>query len=239
MDLLFRTIEALPTYLEPLGVTLLVTVLSLFGSLILAFVLGLATGSRFLSVRFVGRTIVEFFRGTSLVVQLFWIAFAMPVLLGFSFDWLILSGVLALSLNFGAYASEVVRGAIAAVPSGQYEASTAINLSYWQRMRLVIIPQAWPEMIPPMSTQAVHLLKSTSLVSMIGIVDLTARANTVGARPGQDLLFQYGIILVIYFILAWLLAAGMRQLEHRAKRNIGRAPVATKNTATAGAGVVN
>lgn len=238
MDILSRTIDVLPTYMQPLGVTLMVGVLGSLGALVLAFVLGLGTGSRFLIIRGIARTIVEFFRGTSLVVQLFWFAFAMPLIFGFTFDYVVIAGVLAMSLNFGAYGSEIVRGAIGAVPKGQYEACTAVNLGYWTRMRRVIIPQAWPEMIPPMSTQAIHLLKSTSLVSMVGIVDITSRARALGARPDQDILFHMGLILVIYFILASLVSYGMRALERQAKRNVGKTPVATKNVAVAGQGMV-
>jgi polar amino acid transport system permease protein len=220
MDLA-AVIETLPRYGGPLLVTIGVTVASAALALVLAFVLGLMTGSRHLAVRTPARVFVEFFRGTSVVVQLFWFAFAMPVVLGIQFDYLIVAGIIALGLNYGAYASEVVRGAIAAVPQGQLEASVALNLTPVQRMRLVVLPQAWPEMIPSLCAFAIMLLKASALVSVIGVLDVTWLAGLIGKQPGQDRLLHYAVALVIYFVLAWLIWTGMRALERKAKRGLG------------------
>ncbi|RRR99096.1 ectoine/hydroxyectoine ABC transporter permease subunit EhuC [Glycomyces terrestris] len=214
-------IESLPRYGEPLLVTVGVTAASAALALVLAFALGLMTASRRLAVRAPARVFVEFFRGSSVVVQLFWFAYAMPVVLGVQFDHLIAAGVIALGLNYGAYCSEVVRGAIAAVPQGQLEASVALNLTPLQRMRLVVLPQAWPEMIPSLCAFAIMLLKASALVSVIGILDITWLAGLIGKQPGQDRLLHYAVVLVIYFVLAWLIWTGMRALERRAKRGLG------------------
>lgn len=214
-------IDSLPRYAEPLMVTIGVTLGSAALALVVAFALGLMTSSRHLLVRTPARTFVEFFRGSSVVVQLFWFAFAMPALLGIQFDYLILAGIVALGLNYGAYSSEVVRGAIAAVPKSQLEASTALNFTSFQRMRLVVLPQAWPEMIPSLSSFAIMLLKASALVSIIGVTDITTLAGLIGGQPGQDRLVHYGFVLVIYFILAWLMWTGMRALERKAKQGIG------------------
>ncbi len=214
-------IDSLPRYAEPLMVTIGVTLGSAALALVVAFALGLMTSSRHLLVRTPARAFVEFFRGSSVVVQLFWFAFAMPALLGIQFDYLILAGIVALGLNYGAYSSEVVRGAIAAVPKSQLEASTALNFTSFQRMRLVILPQAWPEMIPSLSSFAIMLLKASALVSIIGVTDITTLAGLIGGQPGQDRLVHYGFVLIIYFILAWLMWTGMRALERKAKQGIG------------------
>jgi polar amino acid transport system permease protein len=214
-------IDSLPRYAEPLLVTIAVTVASAALALLVAFGLGLMTSSKHLIVRTPARVFVEFIRGSSVVVQLFWFAYAMPVILGIQFDYLILAGIIALGLNYGAYSSEVVRGAISAVPKGQMEASTAVGFTPFQRLRLVVLPQAWPEMIPSLSSFAIMLLKASALVSVIGIIDITAMATLIGKAPGQDRLVHYSVILVIYFVLAWLLWTGMRALERRAKRGIG------------------
>jgi len=214
-------IDSLPRYGEPLLVTLGVTVASAALALVLAFGLGLMSHSPHPAVRVPAQVFVEFFRGTSAVVQLFWFAFAMPVLLGIQFDYLIVAGIVALGLNYGAYCSEIVRGAIAAVPQGQLEASTALNLTAFQRMRLVVMPQAWPEMIPSLCSFAIMLLKASSLVSVIGILDITWLAGLLGRQPGQDRLVHYAVVLVIYFIIAWLIWTGMRALERKAKRGLG------------------
>lgn len=214
-------IDSLPGYGQPLLVTIQVTVGASALALVVAFGLGLMTSSKHLIVRTPARIVVEFIRGSSVVVQLFWFALAMPVLFGFRFDYVIMIGIIALALNYGAYSSEVVRGAIGAVPKGQLEAATALNFSTYQKMRLVVIPQAWPEMIPSLSAFAIMLLKASALVSMVGIADITFRANTLGGRPGVNPLIHFSVILVIYFILAWLISIGMRTLERRAKRGVG------------------
>ncbi len=228
MNFISNVAEALPSYMTPLVVTLSATVFGSLFALVVAFGLGLMAGSRLLILRGVARTIIEFFRGTSLVVQLFWFVVVIPQLFQVRFDAVIMVAILALGMNYGAYAAEVVRGSIAAVPQGQLEACVALNFSYWQKMRLVIIPQAWPEMIPPLSTLAILLLKGSSLVSLVGLADLTFHAQVMGRRPDQEMLFHLGMILVMYFILSYLVASGMRFLERRAKRGIGQEPVATR-----------
>src|SRR5690606_13742339 len=127
----------------------------------------MATASR-RSVRAVARVYMEFFRGTSILVQLFWLFYAMPILTGYQLDKLF-AGILALGLNLGAYGSEVVRGAVQAVPPGQREAAVALNFSPYQRMRYVILPQAFVEMVPPMNNLLIELLKATSLLSAITV----------------------------------------------------------------------
>ncbi|WP_275889659.1 ectoine/hydroxyectoine ABC transporter permease subunit EhuC [Glycomyces sp. YM15] len=216
-----RVIDSLPSYANPLLVTIQVTVAAAALALVVAFTLGLATSSRHLAVRTPARAFVELIRGSSVVVQLFWFAFAMPILFGIQFDYAIVVGVVALALNYGAYSSEIVRGAIAAVPKSQWEACTALGFTTIQKMRLVVIPQAWPEMIPSLCAFAIMLLKASSLVSMIGIADITFRASILGGEAGQNPLPHLTVILVIYFVLAWLIWTGMRALERRAKRGIG------------------
>jgi polar amino acid transport system permease protein len=216
-----RVIDSLPGYADPLLVTVQVTVAAAALALVVAFVLGLATSSKHLAVRTPARAFVELIRGSSVVVQLFWFAFAMPILFGIQFDYAIAVGIAALALNYGAYSSEVVRGAIAAVPKGQWEACTALGFTTVQKMRRVIIPQAWPEMIPSLSAFAIMLLKASSLVSMIGIADITFRAGVLGGEAGQSPLPHLTVILVVYFVLAWLIWTGMRALERRAKRGLG------------------
>ena len=228
MDFISNVVEALPTYWQPLVVTVAATVFGSIFALIVAFGLGLMAGSQNVILRGVARTVIEFFRGTSLVVQLFWFVVVIPQVFQVRFDAVLIVAILALGMNYGAYAAEVVRGSIAAVPQGQQEACVALNFGYWQKMWLVIIPQAWPEMIPPLSTLAILLLKGSSLVSLVGLADLTFHAQVLGRRPDQEMLFHLGMILVIYFILSYLIASGMRFLERRAKRGIGQEPVATR-----------
>lgn len=139
-----------------------ITLQSTLGGSLLAIAIALLVGLMAMSghawVRGVARVYMEFFRGTSVLVQLFWIFYAMPILTGFQLDKSF-AGILALGLNLGAYGSEVVRGAVQSVPQGQREAAIALNFSPYHRMRYVILPQAFVGMIPPMNNLLIELLK--------------------------------------------------------------------------------
>jgi len=208
-------------YLDLILQGALVTIkLTLMGSvlaLIMAFLAGLGRLSRFFAVRALATIYIEFFRGTSIFVQLFWAYFVLP-LLGFELTPL-QAGVLALGLNVGAYAAEVVRGAVQSIGKEQYEACTALNLGRWQGMRHVILPQAFLMMLPTFGNNAIELLKATSVVSLISLADLTFQAQVVRAQTGNTLV-PFATILVIYFALAMLISWGTRSLERRLSRGL-------------------
>lgn len=208
-------------YLDLILQGALVTIkLTLMGSvlaLIMAFLAGLGRLSRFFAVRALATVYIEFFRGTSIFVQLFWAYFVLPML-GFELTPL-QAGVLALGLNVGAYAAEVVRGAVQSIGKEQYEACTALNLSRWQGMRHVILPQAFLVMLPTFGNNAIELLKATSVVSLISLADLTFQAQVVRAQTGNTLV-PFATILVIYFVLAMLISSGTRSLERRLSRGL-------------------
>ncbi|WP_280343708.1 ectoine/hydroxyectoine ABC transporter permease subunit EhuC [Nocardia neocaledoniensis] len=211
--------DALPAIWEGILVTLELTVGGALLAFVLALALGIAARFRNLAVRGSARVLIEFFRGTSLLVQIFWLFYVLP-LLGYKLDP-VFCGILALGLNYGAYGAEVVRGALNAVPRAQFEAAVALNFSPWQRMRRVLFPQAWALMLPSLTNLLVHLLKGTALASYITLHDLTYEIGTLRKTTG-DTLFSFGIGLMIYFVLAYLLTLGMNMLETRAKRKLGR-----------------
>lgn len=214
-------LSALPRFADSILVTLELTAGGAALALVVAFAFGLLARSPRRGVRFVSRTFVELFRGTSLYVQLFWLFFVLPQL-GWRLEPLA-CGIVALGLNYGAYGSEVVRGGINAVPLPQWEATVALNMSRWQRMRLVVLPQAWPNMIPPFGNLLVQLLKGSALASLITITDLTFQAEQLRSRTG-DTALSFGIVLVVYFAIAYLLTLLMNLLELRAKARVGQAP---------------
>jgi len=213
-----RIPDYLPTLLDGAWVTLQITLGAALLGLVCAMVAGLAGLSRSRSLRSVARVYVEFFRGTSALVQLFWLFFALP-LVGFELVPKF-AGILALGLNIGAYGAEVVRGAIQAVPRSQWEAGIALNFSPYQRMRLTILPQAWVGMLPPFGNLLIELLKGTALVSLITIGDLTFKAQLLRAGTG-DTAVIFGLVLVMYFVMAYALGSVMRLLERRAKLSLG------------------
>ncbi|APR35102.1 ectoine/hydroxyectoine ABC transporter permease subunit EhuC [Paraburkholderia sp. SOS3] len=192
--------------------TVELTVLGIALALVAAFVAGLARVSRFSAVRALAIAYIEFFRGTSVFVQLFWAYFVLPMA-GFDVTPL-QAGVLALGLNVGAYAAEVVRGAVQAVSGDQRQACVALNLSRYQAMRHVILPQALPLMIPTFGNNAIELLKGTAVVSLISLGDMTFQAQVVRSQTGNTLI-PFTTILALYFVMSWLITFGMRRLERR------------------------
>lgn len=211
--------EEFPQVRSGLWVTLQATVLGALLALVLAFALGLAAGSRMLLVRGVSRVVVEFFRGTSLYIQLFWLHYAMPLVTGYELTPVI-CGVVAFGLNFGAYGAEVVRGAVNSVPRAQYEAAIALNLSPSRRLWKVILPQAWVQMIPSLTNLLIQLLKATPLLWLISAADLMTVIQTLRDRTGETLT-AYLTLLAAYFVLAYALTMLMNLLERSAKRRLG------------------
>ncbi|WNI24631.1 ectoine/hydroxyectoine ABC transporter permease subunit EhuC [Streptomyces sp. ITFR-16] len=213
--------DDLPQLRSGLWVTLEATVLGALLALLLSFVLGLMSISRLLLSRGVSRVVVEFFRGTSLYVQLFWLYYAMPPLTGYELTPLV-CGVLAFGLNYGAYGAEVVRGAINSVPRAQYEAAVALNMTPLHRMRKVILPQAWVQMIPSFTNLLIQLLKATPLLWLLSVADLMTAIEKLRTRTGETLT-AYVTLLACYFVLAYALTLLMNLLERSAKRRLGLA----------------
>ena len=198
-------------------VTAQLTVLGSALALVAAFVAGLGCLSRIAPIRWVATVYIEFFRGTSIFVQLFWAYFVLPFA-GITLSPLV-AGVMALGLNVGAYGAEVVRGAILSVPKDQYEATIALNLTKYARMRHVILPQALPLMVPTFGNNAIELLKATAVVSLISLTDMTFQAQVVRAQTGSTLI-PFLIILILYFAMASLISFGVRLTERRLTRGL-------------------
>ncbi len=203
--------------LEGAWVTVQLTLMGSALALVAAFAAGLGRLSRFMAVRALATTYIEFFRGTSIFVQLFWAYFVLPFA-GITLTPL-QAGVLALGLNVGAYGAEVVRGAVKAIGREQREACIALNLTRRQAMRHVILPQALPLMLPTFGNNAIELLKGTAVVSLISLTDMTFQAQVVRAQTGSTLI-PFATILVLYFIMASVISFGMRWLERRAARGL-------------------
>lgn len=210
--------RAWPRILEGLGITVTLTLGGALLALVLAIALGLMARSEKLMIRGSARVVIEFFRGTSLVVQLFFLFFVLPI---FGVDLpAVLVGILGLGLNYGAYGAEVVRGSINSVPKGQWEATTALSMSRSHRMWRIIFPQAWALMIPSLNNLLILLLKGTAIVSFITMFDLTASLNKL--RIDTNVFFAYTLGLLLYFVLAYVLSLIMNVLEARAKHRLGR-----------------
>ena len=226
-------LDALRDALPRLGEGVLVTLQLTLGGALVAFVVSVALGLLSISpvapLRWLATIVVEFFRGTSLVVQLFWLYYVMP-LFGVSWD-AVLTGVIALGLNYGAYGAEIVRGSINAVDRGQWEGAKALNMSPLTRMRRIIWPQAWVLMLSGYNNLLVMLIKGTAVALFIGLQDLAYEIDQL--RINTTTVFAYGIGLIIYYLFALVFSSGLRQLEKRARRRLGL----PTRSAHAGAGV--
>ncbi len=212
-------------YLNPLmlgaWVTIELTIYSTVFGALLAFAAGIGKLAHNPLIKAISIGYIEIFRGTSLLVQLFWLYFALPVAgqaIGIDLRLPpVAAGVLALSLNIGAYGAEVVRGAIQSVSKDQYEAARALNFTPRKTLWRVALPQAIPEMMPPFGNLAIQNLKDTALVSLISLSDLAFRAEQL-RNFTQDSTTIYTLALLMYFGLALVLTAMMKLLE----RFVGR-----------------
>lgn len=193
-------------------VTVELAILGCALALVVAFIAGLGRLSRHWYLRWLATAYIEFFRGTSIFVQLFWAYFVLP-LFGLPLTPL-QAAVLALGLNVGAYGAEVVRGAVLSIGRGQYEASLACNLTHYQTMRYVVLPQAFVVMLPTFGNNAIELLKGTAIVSLISLADMTFQAQVVRAQTGSTAV-PFLTILILYFLMATVLSVTTRRLERR------------------------
>lgn len=174
-------------------------------------------------LRWLAVTYIEVFRGTSALVQLFWLYFVLPVF-GITME-AYEAAVLGIGLNIGAYGAEVVRGAIVSVPRGQWEATVALNMTRAQALRRIILPQAFAAMIPPWGNLLIELLKTTALVSMITLGDLAFRAQQMNQTTMKTVPI-FTLVLLIYLAMSLVITIAMRLLEQRAGRGVLRARAA-------------
>jgi polar amino acid transport system permease protein len=205
-------VSFLPVLLRGALVTLEVTASSGVIALLLAMLVGTAQLSRVAVVRMAAKAYVEILRGTSALIQLFYLFFVLPVL-GIDITPME-AAAFGLGLTFSAYGAEIVRAGILSVDRGQWDAARALGMPRGLAFRRIILPQAFVTMLAPFGNLLVELLKSTSLVSLITLTDLTfagAQVITSTGKPGQT----WGAVLLLYFLMCFPLAQAVRSLEKR------------------------
>ena len=195
--------------------TIKVLICSMILYVIISMIFGLMRLSKNLVIQGIATVYIEFFRGTSLLVQLFWVYYVLPFF-GLSLEAFV-AGVVALGLNFGAYGAGIL-----AVPKGQWEAAHALNFSPAKRIKRIIIPQIFPIILPPAANLTVELLKATALVALVTVVDLTFEAKQINSITWLSAQC-FGTALLIYYIMArFALVPFLRWLEVLAARKVGR-----------------
>jgi cystine transport system permease protein len=219
MELIALLREAAPTLLTGAGYTLLFAVAAMIGGLAIGVPVALMRVAPWAALRLPASFYVSVMRGTPLLVQIFVIYYGLPSV-GIEFTP-VTAGVLALSLNSGAYLSESLRGAIRAVSEGQWRASFSLGLGYWQTLHHIILPQALRIAVPSMSNTLISLIKDTSLVSVITMTELMLATKEVIAVSFQPLPL-YIAAACIY----WAMSLFFEALQRRAERRLNRAHAA-------------
>lgn len=199
--------------------TLILSAIAFLGGAIGGLVIALARTSQGRALRRAAAGFIQVFQGTPLLMQLFLVYFGLAVV-GLPINPLLAAAV-ALTLHASAYLGEIWRGAIQAVPQGQSEAATALALSYPDRMRHVVLPQAMRLAVAPTVGFLVQLIKGTSLASIIGFTELTRAGQIINNATFKPFLV-FGTVAALYFVLCWPLSLLARHMEARMRRAITR-----------------
>jgi len=206
-------IDALPLLLEGTVVTLKLIVISLIIAMVIGLISGLMSTSLNRLLRLVATLYVDIIRGTPLLVQVYFIYFGLPVFLDMRIPAMT-AGIIAISLNAGAYISEIFRAGINSISNGQHEAARSLGLTRFQTMRLVVLPQATRRMIPTFVNQFIITIKDTSLLSAIGIAELTQSGEIIISSNFRA--FEiWGVVGIFYLIIIVLLSRASRFIERR------------------------
>jgi His/Glu/Gln/Arg/opine family amino acid ABC transporter permease subunit len=199
--------------LSGIQLTLIVTAAALSSGLVVGLVVALARMSRRRWLQVPAIAYIEVFRNTPALIQLMWVYYCLPILTGIEMS-AAASATFALAVNGAAYIAEIIRGGIQSIDRGQTEAARTLGMSHAQAMRRIVLPQAFRRMIPPFVNESVSILKFSSLVSVLGVADLTYQAqvlSTTTFRPIEIFTF----IAVVYLVLCTTLSYFARRLELR------------------------
>ncbi|MDN3697418.1 MULTISPECIES: amino acid ABC transporter permease [Vibrio] len=193
--------------------TIAVSLLSMLFAMSIGLMIALPALSDKKWLNLINRVYVETIRSIPVLVLLLWVYYGMPTLMDISLNhfW---AGVIALTIAESAFMAEVFRGGIQAIHKGQHEAAESLGLNYWQKMRFIILPQALRQILPPLGNQFVYILKMSSLVSVIGLSDLTRRANELVVNEYLPLEI-YTFLVLEYLVLILVVSQGVRMLEKR------------------------
>lgn len=207
-----QLIHSLPIFFKGLWMTFVVSMLSLVAGTLIGFFAGLGRSSRSKTLRYLLSIYVDLFRGTPFIVQLFIIFFILP-------EWGVHleafhAAVLGLTVCTGAYVCEIVKSGIEAIPGGQREAAISTGLNRFQELRYIIVPQAMRIILPPLVGQYVLMIKDSSVVSVIGVLDVT-RAGWLTVQRIPQGLIVFGLVGILYFVICYPLIHLANYLERK------------------------
>lgn len=209
--------RALPAMMQGLGITLQITLITIVISMVLAVPVAVGRMSKIEVIRWAAQGYIEIFRCTPLLVQLFWIFYALPALTGVTLPGYA-SAVIALTANLTAFMAETYRSGFQSVPVEQVEAGRMLQLSRFQQLRYIIVPQAMRQQLPVILSLNISLFKDTALVSTIAVADLMFISNTISAQNYRALEI-FTLAALIYFAIAFPVSLVTSSIERRMQEN--------------------
>ncbi|MBQ2246604.1 MAG: amino acid ABC transporter permease [Selenomonadales bacterium] len=214
MNLDFSVVfKVLPLLLEGAAVTVEITALSVGFGFIIGMLVGVARLAKMRPLKWLAMIYIDFIRGTPLLVQIFLIYFALPMITGTRIDPFF-AAITACSINSGAYIAEIFRAGIQSIDKGQIEAGRSLGLNWFQTMRYVVMPQAFKRVIPPLGNEFIAMLKDSSLVSVIGFEELTRRGQLIIAKTYSS--FEIWMaVAILYLIMTLTISRLVAYLERR------------------------
>lgn len=212
--------DSLPLLLQGALVTLEITALAVGLGLVFGLVAALSQLSKFAPLRLIAKVYVDFIRGTPLLVQIFIIYFALPVVIGHRIDPFF-AAVAACSINSGAYVAEIFRAGIQSIDIGQMRAGLSLGMNWTMTMRYIILPQAFKRIIPPLGNEFIAMLKDSSLVSVIGFEELTRSGQLIIAETYGSLEI-WSAVAIIYLVMTLTITRIVSVLEKKFRASDNR-----------------
>ena len=203
--------------LSGMGVTIYISVISIIISMLLGFIVAIPSLAKNKFLTYINIGYVEIVRAIPLLVLILWIYYGLPIMTGLSFSPFV-SGIIALAISESAFQAEIFRAGINSIKKSQWEAGSSLGLTFYKRLRLVILPQAIKNILPALGNQFVYVLKMSSLVSIIGIADLTRKANELVVSTYRPLEI-YTFLILEYLILILIVSFFVRKLEKKLEQD--------------------
>lgn len=214
MDLLKTIVSWIPPLLEGAQVTILLTLVSVSAGLVGSLFLALGKMSKKKVLNRISSAYIFFFRGTPLLMQLYFIYYGLPQITPLlTINNRFIAAFIAFALNSAAYCAEIIRAAIQSIDKGQFEAARALGMNYSQTMRLIIIPQSIRRLIPPVGNEFIMVLKDASLVSIIALADITKVTRSISSSTGSAMVYIPAMIL--YLIITAIFTFTFNKLEKK------------------------
>ena len=203
--------------LSGMGLTIYISVISIIISMIIGFIVAIPSLAKNKFLTYINIGYVEIVRSVPLLVLILWVYYGLPIMTGLSFSPFV-SGIIALAISESAFQAEIFRAGINSIKRSQWEAGSSLGLNFIKRLRLVILPQAIKNILPALGNQFVYVLKMSSLVSIIGIGDLTRKANELVVSTYRPLEI-YTFLILEYLILILIVSYFVRKLERKLKQD--------------------